>query len=87
MKIQQTKCCCFCIQYKIIDQLGCTATAPANGLVDGAATSSVTNTNTVTFTCNVGYTLSSGSGILTCTAGSLVGTVPTCSSGKLHIIF
>ena len=65
---------------KIFHSPGCTATAPANGLVYSGPTSSVLDGNTITFTCSAGYTLSSDTGVLTCTTGSL-GTVPTCDGG------
>ena len=64
---------------------GCTATAPDNGKVDDGSTSSVLDGNTVAFTCDTGYTLSS-SGIVTCTSGSLE-AVPTCKQGMFCLIY
>ena len=65
---------------------GCTGTAPANGFVYSADESSVLHGNTIMFTCNAGYKLSSGTGVLTCRTGNL-GTVPTCDVGMYcHLV-
>lgn len=54
----------------------CMPTAPANGAVSGGTTIG----STATYTCNVGYAISSGSAMRTCNAGpTLSGTQPVCS--------
>lgn len=57
----------------------CSPTAPANGMVSGGTTIG----SVATYTCNSGYTLSSGSAMRTCNAGgptgTLSGTQPVCS--------
>ena len=58
----------------------CTAAAPTDGTADNTTPA---HGATVTYGCNPGYTLA-GPSTLTCSAGALSGTEPTCAGSMKY---
>ena len=70
--------CLSCSHVTVFAANPCTVpAAPANG-ASSPASGTVASGSSITYTCNTGYQLTSGSSSRLCTTGSLGGTAPVC---------